>query len=220
MSETATTETASLPKTDAKLGLTAVKGRRRPWLWAVAVLMIALGSLLAGGVVHMLKDTIPVVATAQAIQRGHKITEADLKVVEVRPDPGLATLDAAAKDQLLGQVALTSIPQGQLMNPGVVGETVVPGEGKSLVGVALTPPQRPASELTPGSIVLVVSTPRNGDDPSPDAPAVRVEGVIVSVTDDAETNLAIVDLAVPTAESELVASLSASGRVALIVKEA
>lgn len=198
--------------------LAQVKRRRRPWLWVVSVLLIALGALLVGSVVNTLKTTVPVVAAAQEILRGNTITVENLIVVEVNPDPGLRTIPAAELDSLVGQTAMFDIPQGSLVVPGSAGGEVVPQEGDSLVGVALTPPQMPSGGLKPGQLVQLVSTPRQGDDLTDTAAVISVEAVVVSTAPVQDTNLTVVNVTVAAEQAEQLVGLSATGRAALIVK--
>lgn len=209
----------SNPPATLEGGLETLKPRRRPWLWAVAVLLIALGALGAGAAVNMVKDTVAVLATNSDIPRGRVLTDEDLVTVQVHPEPGLVTLPADQRDMLIGKTALTPIPKGQLVNPAAFGESLVPEEGQSLVGVAVTPPQRPHN-LGPGAKVQLISTPRSGDDPPADGATTSVEGTVVAVTNTQDSNLTVVDVAVPTESAEQIAALSAAGRVAIIVKEA
>lgn len=211
---------AKPPTTPLEGGLETLKPRRRPWLWAVAVLLIALGALGAGAAVNMVKDTVAVLATNSDIPRGRVLTDEDLVTVQVHPEPGLVTLPADQRAALIGKIALADIPKGQLVNPASLGESLIPGEGQSLVGVAVTPPQRPANKLGPGVKVQLISTPRSGDDPPADGATTSVEGTVVAVTNTQDSNLTVVDVAVPTGSAEQIAALSAAGRVAIIVKEA
>lgn len=210
------------PATDAAPpagpALAQVKRRRRPWLWVVSVLLIALGALLVGSVVNTLKTTLPVVAAGQEISRGSIITAENLIIVEVNPDPGLRTIPAAELESLVGQTAVIDVPQGSLMVPGSVGGEVVPQEGDSMVGVALTPPQMPSGGLKPGQLVQLVSTPRQGDDVTETAAVISVEAVVVSTAPVQDTNLTVVNVTVAADQAEQVVGLSATGRAALIVK--
>lgn len=217
--ETASADTKSGQVPATETDLTKVKRRRRPRLWVASILLVTVGSLLMGSVVMMVQDTVPVVATSMSVARGEPITEEHLSIVQVHPEPGLVTVPASQRDELIGQVAITDIPTGQLINPDALGEQLIPGDGQALVGVAVTPPQRPAGEITPGTVVQLVSTPRSGDDPPESEPLVSVEGTVVSVSSSADTNLTVVDVSVPADAAELLAALSATGRVALIVKE-
>ena len=168
------------------VALTQVKHRRRPLLWVLAALLIALGALLSGAVVNMVKDTVPVVVASR----------------------------------LVGQTAMVDLPQGALLVPGSTGSGITPTEGQSLVGVALTPPQMPAGGLKQGQVVQLISTPRQGDDVVADAPVIDVEAMVVTTEAVIDTNMTVVNVTVDADQAPLVATLSATGRLALIVKGA
>lgn len=200
------------------VALTHVKPRRRPWLWVLSALLIALGALLAGTVVNMVKNTVPVVVAARDVPRGAQLTAEDLTTVDVHPDPALRTVPGADMAGLVGETVRVDLPQGALVVPGSTGEEIAPVEGQALVGVALTPPQMPAGGLKPGQIVQLISTPRQGDDVTTDSPVIDVEAVIVTTEVVVDTNLTVVNVTVDAAQAPLVATLSATGRLALIVK--
>lgn len=204
--------------TTPEVPLSHVKPRRRPWLWVLSALLIALGALLAGAVVNMVKDTVPVVVAARDIPRGAQLTSDDLATVDVHPDPALRTTPGGELNGLVGQTAVVDLPQGALVVPGSTGGEITPTEGQSLVGVALTPPQMPAGGLKPGQLVQLVSTPRQGDDIVDTEPVVNVEAVVISTETVVDTNMVVVNVTVPADQAPLVASLSATARLALIVK--
>lgn len=206
------------PATEPTPALTLVKGRRRPWLWAVSVLLIALGALLASTVVNMVKTTVPVVLAAKELPRGATIGREDLAVVEVHPDPSLKTVPAAELESLVGKTALIDVPQGNLLAPTATGDKPSLGDGQSLVGVALIPGQMPSGDLRPDQKVQLVSTPRVGDDVTGDKPIISVEATVITTTTVPDTNQTVVNVAVPAEVAESVAALSATGRVGLIVK--
>lgn len=209
--DTASTATPETP-------LSQVKQRRRPWLWVLSALLVALGALLAGAVVNTLKDTVPVVVANRDIARGALLSLEDLSTVDVHPDPALRTTPASDLNALVGQTAMVDLPQGALVVPGSVGGEVTPAEGQSLVGVALTPPQMPAGGLKQGQLVQLISTPRQGDDVVAETPTVDVEAIVVSTEAVVDTNLTVVNVTVDATKAPLVAQLSATGRLALIVK--
>lgn len=215
MKKTPTDTKAEVPQ---DVALTHVKPRRRPWLWVLSALLIALGALLAGTVVNMVKDTVPVVVAARDVPRGTQLTAEDLTTVDVHPDPALRTVPGADMAGLVGETVRVDLPQGALVVPGSTGEEIAPVEGQALVGVALTPPQMPAGGLKPGQIVQLISTPRQGDDVTTDSPVIDVEAVIVTTEVVVDTNLTVVNVTVDAAQAPLVATLSATGRLALIVK--
>lgn len=213
-----TTTAPATAKADNEATLAQVKPRRRPWLWALAVLLVALGALLAAQVVAMLRDTVPVVVAAQDIDRGAVITAEALTTVEVHPDPVLRTIPAAELDSMIGKVALVDIPMGGLLVPDTAGGEIVPVEGEALVGIALTPPQLPSGELHQGQAVQLVSVPRQGDDVPAEEAAVTIEATVISTAPIQDTNMVVVNVTVEASLAEKAAALSATGRVALIVK--
>lgn len=198
--------------------LSLVRKRRRPVLWVASILLIAIAALLAGAVVNQIRDTVPVLAMSRDVARGAVITDGDLTTVEVHPDPALRMIDATSRDEVVGQLAMIDLPAGSLVVPGATGSEVQMPEGQVMVGVALTPPQMPAGQLKPGQVVQLVSTPRTGDDVTDDTPAVSIEATVVATTTVPDTNLVVVNVHVGAAQAERAAQLSASGRVALIVK--
>lgn len=202
----------------ADVALAQVKHRRRPWLWVLSALLIALGALLAGAVVNMVKDTVPVVVVNRDVTRGTQLTADDLTTVGVHPDPAMRTIPAAELSGLVGQTALVDLPQGALLVPGSTGGEITPVDGQSLVGVALTPAQMPAGGLKQGQQVQLISTPRQGDDIVADAAVIDVEAVVVTTEPIADTNMTVVNVTVPADQAPLVATMSATGRLALIVK--
>lgn len=213
-------EAAEAAKPSAQLP--TVKTRRRPWMWAVAALLITVGALGTGAVVTMVQDTTSVLATSKAIARGAVITESDLVVVQAAREPGLVTVPADKKADIVGKVALADVPSGQLINLASVGEKLPLAKGSSLVGVSVSAAQRPANGVEVGTVVILVATPKQGDPKSFDAAEFSTEGTVVSVSvpkDNAGGN-SVIDVAVPADVASKVAGLSAEGRIAVIVKEA
>lgn len=210
---------APIASTQPPVALAQVKKRRRPWLWVTAILLVAVGALLTGAVANMVKETVPVVVSTRDVPRGTTLTRDDLATVEIHPDPSIRSVSAADLDDLVGQIALIDVPKGNLLSPGTTSSEVALPDGQALVGVALTPPQMPAGELKPGQIVQLVSTPRAGDDVTDAAPVISVEATVVATAPVTDTNLTVVNVHVEAAEAEKVASMSATGRVGLIVRD-
>lgn len=197
-----------------------VRTRRRPWLVVVAVLFVAIGALLAGAVVNAMKTTTPVVVAAAAIERGATISEADLTTVEVHPDAALATIAAGDRGTVVGQTAAVDIPRGSLLTRESLGAAPLP-KGHDIAAVALTPAQMPSLPLRPGDKIRLVYTPRQGDDlPPTQTASPTVAATVVSTSVVADTNLTVVNVTVPAAQADSLATIAATGRIALIVEGA
>lgn len=158
----------------------------RPKMWgaaaAVVVVMIACG-LAAAWQVARAGDKTPVVVATSAVAAGHEITRADLSTVQVAGVP--AAIPAARLDSLVGQHAAVDLVAQQILTGQMVTADPVPGEGQTLVGVALQPGRAPSTGLSVGDVVMVVAVPGDAGkasgkaltDPTVLAATARVYGV-------------------------------------------
>lgn len=192
------------------------KLRRRPLLWALGVALITLGGLGAGYVATAVSNTQSVLALRADVDRGELIEAADLIVSQVSVDPALDPVAASTQDEVVGQRATRDLNAGSLLTAQSYANEVIPAAGESLVGVALTSAQLPSSGVRSGETVRIINTPREQDDLSKSAPT-AITATVVSVRENGELGTLIVDVTVPTAASIDLASIIATGRVALVV---
>ena len=193
-----------------------VRLRRRPALVGLGVALVALGGLTSAWLVRSTAATVPVVRVAAAVERGEVVERGDVALVDVRVDPSVPVVAAADLESVVGQVAVTGLLPGTLLAPDALTDQLLPGPGASLVGVALTPAQRPAGLLVPGDAVRVVATPAAQADVLlvvPDATA----GQVVAVTAPDPAGVVTVDVLVPAQVAADLAARSATGRVALVL---
>lgn len=208
---------APTPSATPDLAKVAPRRRRRPIWIAVAVLMVAAGSLLAWWVVGNLRDTSSVVAVQTDIPRGSLITAEDLTTAQVIPDPALITVPASDLAQVVGRRAAVDLHAGGLLSPDSTADTVTPPAGFSVVGLALEPGQLPLTELRVGDKVRIVSTPKDQDDPPAQDPALILEATIVDTTTLVDSTATQVDVQIPSSRAATLAALTATNRVALIL---
>lgn len=192
------------------------KLQRRPMLAALAVVLVAVGALLAAYLVTVSGNTSGVVAVRADIQRGSVIQRADLVEARINADPALSTIPSDQLDSLVGKRAAVDLHAGGLVAPSSVTSTVLPAAGQAIVGVALTPAQRPSYPLQAGNAVRIVFTPRPQDDLPRGTPA-SVKATVVAVHNVADANQVVVDVSVPTAAAATVTSIVGTGRVALVL---
>lgn len=192
------------------------KMRRRPMLIALGIALIAVGGLIAAYLTTAVGNTTPVLAIASDIERGHVITDKDLVVADINADPNLNTVDEDQRDTILGKRAATDLPAGSLVTDKSVTDTIYPDEGMSVVGLILTPAQRPAKALKTGDTVRIVDTPRTGDTPPKNAPDV-LEATVVEVTAPGDQGQVVVDVTLEQALAADLAARAATGRIALIL---
>jgi hypothetical protein len=92
------------------------------------------------------------------VRRGEVLTADDVAMVLVGSDSSIAHLGEGEADVVVGRVALTDLPAGTVLAPGMVGapvERLAPGEGT--VGVAFEAGQLPSLRLASGDHVSVVA---------------------------------------------------------------
>lgn len=193
------------------------KLRRRPMLWAVGIALIALGGLLAAWITTTVSDSESVLALRADVDRGSVIEAEDLMTVQISGDPSLKLVPAAQQADVVGQRAGRDLTAGALLPRAAITGEVIPADGDSLVGVALTRTQLPAMPLHAGDVVRVINTPRAQDDLDKGAEAFSIEATVVGVRNLADTGQVVVDVTVPTSDASQLATLVATGRVALVV---
>lgn len=197
--------------------------RRRPGLIALSVALIAVGGLSGAVLYSASGQRTPVLVVARDVPVGTKLTKADLAEASVALDPAVKSVKASSAAGLVGQRAAVDLRAGSLLTPSQVTDKSLIGPGQQLVGVSLKPSQLPATRLSPGQKVLVVSTPdadavataeENGLDAKPKTVAASVVAVGAPATG---TGNVVVDVAVPVRDGAALAARVATGNVAVIV---
>ncbi|MFF9690469.1 SAF domain-containing protein [Streptomyces sp. NPDC014623] len=197
--------------------------RRRPGLIALSVALIAVGGLSGAVLYSASGQRTPVLVVARDVSVGTKLTKADLAEASVALDPAVKSVKASRAAGLVGQRAAVDLRAGSLLTPSQVTDKSLIGPGQQLVGVSLKPSQLPATRLSPGQKVLVVSTPNadavataeeNGLDAKPKTVAASVVAVGAPATG---TGNVVVDVAVPVKDGAALAARVATGNVAVIV---
>ena len=190
--------------------------RRRPSLIVASVLLVILGALASAWAYTSLGNAQEVVAVRTDVARGQLITAECLQVVRIGVDPALQTVPASQASALVGKRASVDLKAGQLLVPGAVTSEVVPGQGKSAVGLSLTAAQMPSEALVVGDRVRIVSTPGAQGDVGTNAPVV-FSGDVITVSDRAADGTTAVTVEVDADNAPELAARSASGKVALVL---
>jgi hypothetical protein len=190
--------------------------RRRPSLIVASVLLVVLGALASAWAYTSLGNAQEVVAVRADVARGQVITAESLQVVRIGVDPALRTVPSNQASALVGQRAAVDLKAGQLLVPGAVTSEVVPGQGKSAVGLSLTAAQMPSEPLVVGDKVRVVSTPGAQGDLGTTAPIV-FSGEVIAVSDQGSDGTTAVTVEVDADRAPELAARSASGKVALVL---
>ncbi len=192
------------------------KLRRRPALIAAAIAAVCIGALLAGWAWTATTNTQEVLVARHSIERGAVVEADDLARVRLSADPALKPVPASQLEELVGQRAAMDIAEGGMLTPGSFTSEVVPGEGQSVVGVALAPAQAPGLDLQYGDRVRVVVTPAQGEELAAGTPLTN-DSTVVGVHVSEETGQTVVDLLVPKADAAVLATRIATGNIALVL---
>ncbi len=192
------------------------KLRRRPALVAAAVAAVCIGALLAGWAWTATTNTQEVLVARNTIERGSFIEADDLARVQLSADPALRPVDAGQLESVVGQRAALDIAEGVMLTPDSFTAEVVPADGQSVVGVALTPAQAPGLELLYGDKVRVVVTPAQGEELPAGTPLTN-DATVVGVRTSDETGQTVVDLLLPEVDAAVLATRIATGNIALVL---
>ena len=190
--------------------------RRRPALLAIGVALIALAALAAAYLTQVVGSTVPVVAITQNVRAGEVLDRTDLTIAHINVDPALHPIAASQLDALIGKRAAVDLSAGSLLTEAAVTDRVLPGAGRSLVGIALTAAQLPAEPLQAGDRVRIVDTPSAQGEPPSTTPA-SIAAEVVSTVGPNDTGLTIVNVTVDAARAADLAARVATGRVALVL---
>lgn len=196
--------------------------RSRPALRALAIAIIALG--IAGGWMwsQWISDTVPVVGVAAPIAKGQTIERENLSSVQVADDPGLDAIPIDQVDTIVGKRASTDLPAGGVVPRASVSDALVPASGHTIVGIMVTDGQAPATGVSPGATVRLVSLPaqqgdgEDGTQESDTQPEVT-SGVVLETSPTADGSGVRVDVDVPEDQAEAVQVLAAQQRIAIVV---
>lgn len=189
---------------------------RASWIALGLLVLVAFG-LLGAITVSRVASRQPVLALAQPIERGERLTAAHLTVANIGTDDGIALVEAADRDELLGLTATAGLAQGTLVARDHFTDGPSVPLGFSVVGLALAPGEYPTTTLRPGDMVAIVRTPTTTPTEASSDPTVLVEsGEVFAIQVLSETaHTAMISIVVPQDVVPDIASAAAEGRIRL-----
>lgn len=208
----------ALPPPVRRPAVEPVRTRRRPLLVGLGLALTALGGLGAVWLASSGTGTISVVGVAREVRAGEVIQRQDLVSVQIGTGSALRAVPVQRAGDVVGRRSLVRLLPGSLVNPDAVVDKLVPAQGQALVGLSLSPGQRPAVSMDAGDRVEIVRTP--GSQESASATATRtapVLAVVVSTVDDPDTGKTVVNVTVPEAAAATVATWGSAGRATVAV---
>jgi hypothetical protein len=193
--------------------------RRRPAMIALAVALIGVGILGGSVLFQQVNHQIPVLLVRTGVPAGSVVSAADLTTASVVLGPGITAIPARQEREVVGLVAATALRPGTLLAASELTTTLPPTSSQQLVPIALKPSQLPASGLTPGDQLLVVSAPSaQGSGAGTQIAGPSIPGVVEAVSAQPDSDgLEVVDLLVSAANGTNLAREAAAGGIALVI---
>jgi hypothetical protein len=196
--------------------------RRRPGMIALAVALVGLGVLASAAIYTATNTRVPVLVATANVPAGAVITASAVGTANVSIGPGVQAIPASQLNQVVGQIAGTSLHPGMLLAASELTTLRPPGPGEELVPLPLKPSVLPASGIEAGDHVQIEATPGDqGQSASSTAtPSLTspVTGVVeaVDLAPDSD-GYDVVDVLVATASADSLAAQASTGQIALIV---
>lgn len=197
----------------------AVKGRRRPAMVVLTVVLAVVSSLVVVAVVNGAGQRVAVLVMTRDVAYGSVLTDADVGTAQVSRDPAVATISADGLASVIGQVATTDLHTGMLLAPSLVAPLAPPVKGQVLVAIAIPASRMPVGSLAAGDQILVVDTPAADADPSITAPA-TIPATVVRVGSPDVNGTTVLDVTVAVGDGPELAARSATGRIAVVLEPA
>lgn len=200
--------------------------RSTPHLLLGAVLMVTC-ALVFGTSALRADQRAPVLTVAGPVAAGQVLTDADLLVVRIVPDPAVAVVPEARRASVVGRTVTLPLAAGSLLSDNVLGPAASwPPAGQSVIAVPVKAGRAPAG-LAPGVRVTVVLAPRassgasgSAADSGASARRLQAPAAVVAVSGGAapanDGGAGVVSLLMASPDAERVAA--AGGEVALLVQ--
>ena len=201
--------------TALRAGPAAGGPRRRRGRIVVGVVAVVIGAWVFAALYLSAGNKVDAVAVASNVARLDTITRADLRVVRVSADSGVAVVRSDQLDAMVGRVAATDLVAGSLLAPGQVrraGDRVL-DKREAIVGLLLGPGDAPGDQLRRGVAVLVVVRPTAETDGDPVEVTGRVFDASAAALSSGERPVEVV---VPRADAATISAAGADKRVTVV----
>lgn len=204
------------PKPEGGAVLPPTRSRRRPGVIAAGLALVVVGALGSWYYISNARHTEQVYVTSTDVARGEKISQTDLKTIELAAGQKTDAIPADQVSSVLGKTATVDLPAGSLLTPGAFSSKVEVGADQSIVGFTLSGPQMPSTPLSAGDHIRIVDTPVSQGEPPAETPK-SFPATVFTLTQNAEKGLWVVNVIVPKADAAALAARAVTGRVALVL---
>lgn len=209
---------AGTPGPGAEAAVAPVRTRRSWGYGAGALAAITVGGLIGAFVYTSTQHTDEVWVVRATVDRGTTITAQDLAVMQIAHGQRTAGFTGpAAKDRIIGKVAIVDLPQGSLVTAASIAKALPVPEGQALVGIALKTSQVPSAPLHAGDHVVVTPIAQQAGTVAAGSKAVADVSAVVATDPkpDSASGTVVVDVYVSATQASDIAGRAASGQVTL-----
>ncbi len=137
----------------------SLPARRNPRWIALGLTAICIGGLLSYLIYARVATESAVLALTHTVYRGQLVAASDLTTVTVNGDPGVPTVPASRRDELVGQRAVYDLVAGSILAPGAIAAVKLPADRRALVGILVSAGRAPSNHLVPGAAVRLIAVP-------------------------------------------------------------
>ena len=199
---------------------TTVKPRRRPLFVAAGIAIVVVGALLITQLIHASQTENRVLEVHADVARGEVIRDTDLVAVTVGRVGNVSTIPADQLDSLVGKRASSDLRAGSLLPAGAIGPAdVVPGPGKSLVGLKLAAGQIPVGDLAAGAKLRLVQTSAGGSSTTGQgATNTDIQSWAATMASGTKSTeqVTLINVEVDSRDAARIAQLTSQGRIAVV----
>jgi hypothetical protein len=197
-----------------------VRRRRSPAMVSLGVVLVIIGALAGWRYVASTSTgTRAYIAVYQAVPVGGQITADDLQAVSISSARGLTPIPVSDSHRVIGQFAKVALVPGTLLTDGDLVASNAIGAGQAMVGLQLTPNQRPGRTLHPGDqVMLVLVPPTNGGSGNADTVTMpNLAAKVVEALAPDTNNDVVVDVIIPVNDASFIAAYAKLGRISAVL---
>jgi hypothetical protein len=136
--------------------LSPLRRRRRRGPILLGALLVLVGAVAFAVTSLRVDPRSAVLALAAPVTAGHVLTDVDLTVARIVPDPTVSVVAASARSSVLGRTVTMPLAAHTLLSMDEVGPTAWPPAGQAVAAVPVKAGHAPAG-LAPGAQVTVVT---------------------------------------------------------------
>jgi len=187
----------------------------------LAVLLVALGGLLAGFAFIATARTNQYLAVARDVSAGAQLTAEDITTVTLAiPAREIKPIAAIHRKLVVGKRAAVTLLAGTLLTEKQITDQSFVGAGQKQIGIGFKTDRLPARELREGDRVLLVSSTEKPSGNSSTPPVQEnFEATVVGTGEIGTDNTRVVYLAIDERIVNRVVQLAAESRLYLVLLE-